>query len=104
MVRSCNLYDYSLHFTLSQAVIGGFAAQEAVKACSSKFKPLNQWYHLDASNCLPSPDQMASITETMVKDQGTRYDSQISIFGHDFQKRLNDLNLFMVGRRIFSRQ
>ena len=36
-----------------QAVIGGFCAQEVMKACSGKFHPLNQWLYLDALECLP---------------------------------------------------
>ncbi len=36
-----------------QAVIGGFCAQEVMKACSGKFHPLNQWLYFDALECLP---------------------------------------------------
>lgn len=36
-----------------QAVIGGFCAQEVMKACSGKFHPLTQWLYYDALECLP---------------------------------------------------
>ena len=35
-----------------QTVIGGFCAQEVMKACSGKFQPLNQWLYYDALECL----------------------------------------------------
>ncbi len=35
------------------AVLGGFVAQEALKAGSGKFTPLQQYFYLDALECLP---------------------------------------------------
>ena len=35
------------------AMVGGIAGQEVLKACSSKFTPLKQWFYFDAVECLP---------------------------------------------------
>jgi len=35
-----------------QTVIGGITAQEAMKACSGKFMPIQQHMHFDALECL----------------------------------------------------
>ncbi len=35
------------------AALGGFVAQEALKAGSGKFTPLQQYFYLDALECLP---------------------------------------------------
>jgi ubiquitin-activating enzyme E1 len=75
------------------AFIGGFTAQEVLKACSGKFTPLHQWLYFDAIECLPSsplPKEEFNLT-------GTRYDGQISVFGKTFQSKLNELNYFLVG-------
>ncbi|VDP72294.1 unnamed protein product [Echinostoma caproni] len=88
-----------------QAVIGGFAAQEAMKACTGKFVPLQQWCYFDATECLPIPHADQSIkdkdaevvAEGDAAPRGTRYDGQIAIFGQNFQEKLLKLNYFMVG-------
>ncbi|CAH8485598.1 unnamed protein product [Dicrocoelium dendriticum] len=85
-----------------QAVVGGFAAQEVMKACTGKFTPLCQWFYFDSTECLPT----SVITESGengaavmgdTKLCGTRYDGQIAIFGRPYQEKLNNLNYFMVG-------
>ena len=77
------------------AVIGGFVAQEVMKACSSKFSPINQWLYFDALECLP--EDRSFLNEEMCSPTGSRYDSQIAVFGKDFQKILSDLKYFVVG-------
>ncbi|VDP91337.1 unnamed protein product [Echinostoma caproni] len=97
--------DNSIHldgFTLIktvffQAVIGAFAAQQVMNMCSGKFTPLNQWYYLDASNCLPPAHELDAIGEEETKACNTRYDGQIAIFGRQFQNRLSELKYFIVG-------
>ena len=51
-----------------QAVIGGIAAQEVMKACSGKFMPIQQHLHFDALECLPETD----IDETIAKSVSIR--------------------------------
>ncbi|TGZ62433.1 hypothetical protein CRM22_007448 [Opisthorchis felineus] len=103
----CSLFAYTSNGQCCpvQAVIGGFAAQEALKACTGKFKPLMQWSYFDAIECLPSPVSEAAensnkelvIDEGDAAPRGSRYDGQIAIFGHQFQEKLNRLKYFMVG-------
>ncbi|KAL1140470.1 hypothetical protein AAG570_000402 [Ranatra chinensis] len=73
------------------ALIGGIVAQEVMKACSGKFYPIFQLLYFDAVECLPekAPDDFQAV--------GSRYDSQIAIFGQRFQDKLCSMNLFVVG-------
>uniref|UniRef100_A0A7N5ZTH9 E1 ubiquitin-activating enzyme n=1 Tax=Anabas testudineus TaxID=64144 RepID=A0A7N5ZTH9_ANATE len=71
------------------AVIGGFAAHEIVKACSGKFTPLQQWLYFDALECLPEEEHQLT--------DGTRYDGQIAVFGSAFQEKLERQKYFLVG-------
>uniref|UniRef100_A0A7N6AXU7 E1 ubiquitin-activating enzyme n=1 Tax=Anabas testudineus TaxID=64144 RepID=A0A7N6AXU7_ANATE len=73
------------------AVIGGFAAHEIVKACSGKFTPLQQWLYFDALECLPEEEHQ--LTDGL----GTRYDGQIAVFGSAFQEKLERQKYFLVG-------
>lgn len=77
------------------AVIGGMSAQEVMKACSGKFMPIMQFFSFDAIECLP--EDLASLTETECQPLGSRYDSQIAIFGKKFQEKLGALKYFVVG-------
>lgn len=77
------------------AVIGGVVAQEVMKACSGKFTPIQQWLYFDALECLP--DDLSTITESLCAPTGDRYDSQVAVFGQDFQKKLGSQKYFIVG-------
>ncbi|XP_075727879.1 ubiquitin-like modifier-activating enzyme 1 [Rhipicephalus microplus] len=78
-----------------QAVIGGIAAQELMKACSSKFMPIQQWFYFDALECLP---QTGDITERSANALAkTRYAAQACVFGADVQEKLASQKYFLVG-------
>ncbi|XP_030750394.1 ubiquitin-like modifier-activating enzyme 1 isoform X1 [Sitophilus oryzae] len=80
------------------ATIGGIVAQEVMKACSGKFHPILQWLYFDAIECLPSdPKDRLLITEEDAAPTGSRYDSQIAVFGKEFQKKINSLKYLIVG-------
>lgn len=76
-----------------QAVIGGFVAQEVLKACSAKFHPAVQHVYFDSleslSSTLPSEEDC--------QPTGSRYDGQIAIFGKPFQERIANYREFLVG-------
>eukprot|EP01062_Namystynia_karyoxenos_P018914 TRINITY_DN1705_c0_g1_i1.p1 TRINITY_DN1705_c0_g1~~TRINITY_DN1705_c0_g1_i1.p1 ORF type:complete len:1124 (+),score=486.93 TRINITY_DN1705_c0_g1_i1:120-3491(+) len=72
-------------------IVGGIAGQEVVKACTFKFHPTHQWFLFDAEECLPETLPPA------MPPAGTRYDSQMQVFGRDFQDALGALRLFLVG-------
>lgn len=70
---------------------GGIAAQEIIKI-TGKYIPINQWIWFDFFESVQDLDD--NINRNI---SGTRYDDQIAIFGQDFQKKLNDINLFIIG-------
>lgn len=77
------------------AVIGGISAQEVMKACSGKFMPIKQFFNFDAIECLP--EDLSSLTEEECQSTGSRYDSQVAVFGANFQEKLGNLRYFIVG-------
>lgn len=77
------------------AVIGGISAQEVMKACSGKFSPIMQFFSYDAIECLP--EDLSVLSEAECQPVGSRYDSQIAVFGKTFQEKLGSLRYFVVG-------
>ncbi|KEH27996.1 ubiquitin activating enzyme E1 [Medicago truncatula] len=75
------------------AMFGGIVGQEVVKACSGKFHPLFQFFYFDSVESLPTeplyPNDLQPIN--------SRYDAQISVFGHKLQKKFEDADVFVVG-------
>ncbi|EUC66339.1 ubiquitin activating enzyme (E1) subunit UBA3 [Rhizoctonia solani AG-3 Rhs1AP] len=75
------------------AVIGGFVAQEALKAVSAKFHPMLQHLYFDSLESLPKETP----SEQDAAPQQSRYDGQIAVFGSSFQKKIADHRQFLVG-------
>ncbi|KAG5646462.1 hypothetical protein DXG03_003512 [Asterophora parasitica] len=75
------------------AVIGGFVAQEVLKACSAKFHPTVQHLYFDSLESLPS----SLPSEQDCQPIGSRYDGQIAVFGKDFQEKIANHRQFLVG-------
>lgn len=75
------------------AVIGGFVAQEVLKAISAKFHPMVQHLYFDSLESLPT--NLPSEAECQPK--GTRYDSQVAVFGSKFQEKIANHRQFLVG-------
>ena len=75
------------------AVIGGFVAQEVLKACSAKFHPMQQSMYFDSLESLPKETP----TEQDCQPLGSRYDGQIAVFGKTFQDRIANVRQFLVG-------
>lgn len=75
------------------AVIGGFVAQEVLKACSGKFHPMVQHMYFDSLESLPT----TLPTEQECQPTGTRYDGQIAVFGKTFQEKIFNHRQFLVG-------
>ena len=76
------------------AFFGGLAAQEALKAVSGKFMPIKQWLYFDALESLPTSVKRS---EELCKPVKSRYDGQIAVFGSEYQKKLAQLKIFLVG-------
>ena len=75
------------------AVIGGFVAQEVLKACSAKFHPMLQHLYFDSLESLPS----VLPSEADCEPTGSRYDPQIAVFGRIFQEKIANHRQFLVG-------
>lgn len=75
------------------AVIGGFAAQEVLKAISGKFTPVVQHLYFDSLESLP--DKLP--TEVDTQPLNSRYDGQIAVFGKNFQDKITNYREFLVG-------
>ncbi|KZT12539.1 ubiquitin activating enzyme [Laetiporus sulphureus 93-53] len=75
------------------AVVGGFVAQEVLKACSAKFTPMVQHLYFDSLESLP--DTLP--TEEDCQPIGSRYDGQIVVFGRSFQEKIGNHRQFLVG-------
>lgn len=84
-----------------QAVIGGTAGQEIMKACSGKFMPINQFFFFDCREALPEkPFEVLNNEGCTVGDNEPelqRYKAQIAVFGKDFQKKMGASKYFIVG-------
>lgn len=75
------------------AVIGGFVAQEVLKACSAKFHPMQQTMYFDSLESMPAEQP----TETDCQPLGSRHDGQIAVFGKAFQEKIANQRQFLVG-------
>ena len=71
--------------------LGGIVAQEIMKI-TGKYVPINQWLWFDFFESVEYLKK--DIDRTLY---GTRYDDQIAIYGQEFQKKLSNLNIFIIG-------
>jgi len=78
------------------AVIGGTAAQEVMKACSGKFTPICQFFFFDCRECLPE-QPFEKLNTSVCTSENTRYKSQIAVFGSEFQQKMAKSRVFLVG-------
>lgn len=86
--------------------IGGMASQEALKLCSGKFTPIQQWLYYDvrellslrdlSSSSLPS-SSCSSSSSTPSSLSFSRYSGQVSVLGEAFQAYLQRQRVFIVG-------
>ncbi|KIO31037.1 hypothetical protein M407DRAFT_241953 [Tulasnella calospora MUT 4182] len=75
------------------AVMGGFMAQEVLKACSAKFHPMVQHMYFDSLESMPGEVP----SEADCAPTGSRYDRQIAVFGKKFQEKIGNHRQFLVG-------
>lgn len=83
-----------------QSIIGGLAAQEIMKACTGKFHPFFQYFYYDCREVLPENalELAHNISHTNEQqDKSGRYHEQVTIFGEDFQKKIENMKVFLVG-------
>ncbi|KAG7192562.1 E1 ubiquitin-activating protein [Scheffersomyces spartinae] len=78
------------------AFFGGLIAQEVLKCSTAKFTPIKQWLYYDSLESLPPAKEFPRTFENN-KPTGSRYDAQIAVFGKDFQTKIANLKVFLVG-------
>ena len=71
--------------------LGGIVAQEVIKI-TGKYIPIYQWLRFDFFEIIENLPQNCN-RELL----NSRYDDQIAIFGQEIQKKLSNLNIFMIG-------
>lgn len=72
------------------SVIGGFAAQEVIKAVSQKFVPLHQFFYFNVADLYCGSPSSSSAAYG-------RYGPVVSLFGEEVVARLLKLRVFLVG-------
>uniref|UniRef100_F1KT25 E1 ubiquitin-activating enzyme n=1 Tax=Ascaris suum TaxID=6253 RepID=F1KT25_ASCSU len=93
-------YQASGNLVTMASVIGGIAAQEAMKAVTHHMTPLKQFLYIDCIEALPgnwSPFDNSLLTADDCKPCHSRYDGQIAVFGKAYQEALMRQKLFIVG-------
>ena len=71
--------------------LGGIVSQEVIKK-TGKYIPINQYLWIDFFETIEN--QKGNLNRNIF---GSRYDDQIAIYGQEIQKKLNDLNVFIIG-------
>ena len=85
-----NMIRYSCyHIVPICSLIGGYMAQEIIKI-TGQFFPINQWLFFDLY------DHSYNYNKESISND-SRYFYQESIFGKEIQRKLEDLNVFIVG-------
>ena len=69
---------------------GGLVSQEIIKFVGL-YKPIYQWFNYDFYNIIAQKDISSN------ENKNSRYSHQISIFGEKAQRKLENLNLFLIG-------
>lgn len=120
MVKLFYLFAFQCRGVLNPlcAFMGGFVAQEVIKAITHKFTPTNQLFYYDATEVLPDFDPVKHIkalnpaqgdtaqsvfaktyvdSEAQTGLKGDRYDGLRIVVGQKIVDKLARMNLFMVG-------
>jgi ubiquitin-activating enzyme E1 len=84
-------YGASAELNPMAAMFGGLVGQELVKACTGKFQPLHQYFYFDSAESLPMKEFPLSAEE--YQPMGTRYDSQVAVFGRTMQEKISKLQV-----------
>ena len=93
-------FTYMVQFAPLCAYIGGFAAQEAIKAITNKFTPVNQVMFHDVIEVMPTiniKNINESIKEFNFKEQKNRNVGLNVLLGEKITKKIEDMKLLMVG-------
>lgn len=87
------------------SIIGGIAAQEAIKASSSKFMPIFQFFYFDSSTMMnesinDSKNESNNINDNISNSNNiniSRYQDMRIMFGEEGFKKIKEMKIFLVG-------
>ena len=82
-------------FSPLAAFMGGYVAQEAIKAVTQKFMPTKQFFYSDCAEVIPQYAQ--NLDELGVLEKGHRSDGLRICIGQTLLQEIQHANLFMVG-------
>jgi ubiquitin-activating enzyme E1 len=105
------IYTLYGNLPMLDSVISGFAAHEALKACSETFTPFNQFFYKDECQLFPLEDSKLPFTgnrenyvplynlypDMQIYGNATRYDGMIIVLGRDNVNKIRQSNVFVVG-------
>jgi len=77
--------------------MGGVVCQEALKACSGKYTPVNQWMFYDAQEALPDKFEEMAESEFIADLDNKKYSKVIGVVGKALHEKLTNLKVFVVG-------
>ena len=82
-----------------QSIIGSIVAQEAMKAITGKFTPINQWLYFDEFNLIDLNLIDLDLIDLNIPEYASksRYQGQEIIFGNKLQEKLKESKIFIVG-------
>ncbi|CAA9991047.1 ubiquitin-activating enzyme E1, putative [Plasmodium knowlesi strain H] len=85
------------HLAPVASFFGGLLAQEVIKY-TGKYMPIYQLLYVDFFECISLGGESDSgIKNDDIAKENSKNDNVITVFGKAFQKRLNELNVFLVG-------
>ncbi|XP_043916928.1 ubiquitin-like modifier-activating enzyme 6 [Protopterus annectens] len=76
------------------AASGGIVSQEALKAVTGKFSPLQQWLYMDS---MEVTEPLEHVGHEQFLPVGDRYDALRTCIGESMCQKLYNLNVFLVG-------
>ena len=92
-----NIYKWSrAQISPICSIIGGYLSQEIIKAIGI-YEPINQWMFFDFYDTKISIDNTINKNIHDLDLENNRYEDQIAIFGSEIQKKLEKLNIFLIG-------
>ena len=101
--KGTRLFCFTCSGTLNPlcALIGGFLAQELIKAMTQKYSPTRQMLYFDSTEVCPSfkiDEKLADTIKTFgVQPQGDRYDGIRIVIGTNLLDQIRHSSIFMVG-------
>ena len=98
--KVCSLFCYTCKGTLNPlcAFIGGFLAQELIKAMTQKFSPIKQLFYFNSIEICPFIENVEeTIKNEKLLPKDDRYDGLRVVIGETLLSKVQFSSIFMVG-------